>query len=77
MRGGNRKLSAQYHETDHDILIEIRADLKNFNKTFDSHVRTDCQQFSYLGKKVDYLQRIFWIFSGGLAVLIFIIRMIK
>ena len=59
---------------DHDILIEIRTDLKNFIANFETHLVDDKDQFKKLGDKTDFLSKIVY---GCIGVFFFIEIMSK
>ena len=69
--GPERRSSMQ--SDDHDILIEIRQDLKNFMVNFDKHVTED----SKLAGKVDTHAKIIYGCLGAFALIEFLLKIFK
>ena len=66
-------------DDDHDILIEIRADLKNFLRRFNQHeqdetdrfnvhVQDQANTFEVMFSKVSGIQKFQWLLAGGFVV---------
>lgn len=60
------------NNTDHDTLIEIVQILKNHVNNFDSHVKTDSDNFRDIGNKIWVHAKWIYICIGGVGVLEFI-----
>ena len=58
---------------DHDILIEIQRDLKNFMANFDKHVKDD----EKMSGKIDFHSKIIYGCLGAFALIEFLLKVIK
>jgi len=63
-----RKNSRANGGQDHDILIEIRSDLKNFMRRFSDHCEDANTKFKGLFDRTAMLQKFMWIIIGGFIV---------
>ena len=54
---------------DHDLLLEIRADLKHLVGNFKNHVDQDSQAFQSQNKRIADLEKAYWKGLGILSVL--------
>lgn len=51
-------------ESDHDLLIEIRSDLKNLLKAYGDHVKEDKEEFEQIDERVNFLENRYWLGVG-------------
>lgn len=54
--------------SDHDVLIRIDANLKNFLENFHAHVEEDKNNFDNQGKRIWKLEKAYWIGVGIIIV---------
>ena len=64
-RGEERRMA----NDDHDILIEIRGDVKNLVSNFNAHLVDDKHSFTKVAKDQDFTNKIFY---GGMGVILFV-----
>jgi len=62
---------------DHDILIEIRSDLKNLSALVKSHVEDDTTRFNKVDKKIEFQERIIYGAIGAFVFIEFITKVVK
>ena len=60
--------------SDHDLLIEINANMKNLLRLYDKHVMDDKSKFDGLEKIISGIQKDRWIGYGVILAAMFIIR---
>lgn len=53
----------------HDLLIEIHTDLKNFMKRFDEHIIEDTQTFEKMDKRLSILEKFYWMILGIIVIM--------
>ena len=63
--GKERRMSSE----DHDILIEIRRDVKNLIQNFESHTKDDKEQFKIIARENEWTKKILY---GGIGVVVFV-----
>ena len=52
-----------------NLLVEIHSDLRHLVKSYDKHIEEDKQNFSSIGNKVEFQQKITY---GGLGIILFV-----
>ena len=60
--GGERRMNNR----DHDLLTKIDANLSNFMRRFDDHIRDDHEQFETIKKKTD---KSAWLIAIGIGII--------
>ena len=63
--GPDRRSNGQ----DHDILIEIKGDLKNLIANMNKHVEEDKKAFDKQDKRNDFTDKILY---GGIGIILFV-----
>lgn len=56
------------NQEDHDLLIEIRADLKNHMKRMEKHFDEDDSNFKGLHDDIDGIQKWRWQLAGAMVL---------
>ena len=62
------------NQDDHDIIIEIRNDLKHLMSFVKTHVEDDSTRFTRIDKKLEFQDKIIY---GAVGVVVFIQFIIK
>ena len=62
---------------DHDLLIEISVDVKNFIKRLEEHEIEDKREFAEHTKQLRDLSRGYWIAVGAVLIIEFASRFFK
>ena len=66
---GKERRQNRMGDSDHDVLIEIRGDLKNLITNVDTHMKDDKESFNAQWKSIDFLKRTIWVGIGALSVI--------
>jgi len=59
---------------DHDVMIEIRNDIKHLVSNVVGHVEDDKAAFKKINESITWLQKITYIGMGGILLLRFLIK---
>lgn len=73
---GNERRETDMRDKDHDLLIEINANLKNLMGNHTQHLIDDARQFGEINTMVKGLQRDKWIGYGVITTVILVIRFV-
>lgn len=62
---------------DHDVLIEIRSDVKHFKDWANRHDKIDTERFELANKRISWVEKIAYLGIGGLAMLNIFLNLFK
>jgi hypothetical protein len=62
---------------DHDILIEIRNDLKHLVSNFNDHVVDDAKNFKKLNDDGEWTKKLLWTSMGAGGIIVLVLQLIK
>ena len=62
---------------DHDVLIEIRADVKHLVGTVNTHLEDDKTAFTKLNEGQEFLKKVVWSCMGAGTLVALILKFIK
>jgi len=72
--GGDRRKNGQ---EDHDLLIEINTNVKNFMQAFEAHLIQDARDFEKQNLRIGYLEKVFYCCTGIIIAVEFLIKLMK
>lgn len=68
-----RKMSSE----DHDVMIEIRNDVKHLVSGFNSHLADDKESFRQLTEGQEFLKKVVWSCMGAGTLVALVLKFVK